>query len=85
MDEQVQEALNTKYEVQGGYMAKPKNFPGCRCRGTTGNGRHEKMELHQCRPSVLGMWKMQDTLRLRLWEGTFTHCVTLDLVRAGAT
>ena len=86
MDEQVQEALNTRYEVQGGHMEKPNIFLVADVhRGTTGNGGHQKMELHHRRPTVLGVWKMQGTLRSRLWEGTFTHSVTLDLVRASAT
>ena len=86
MDEQVhrQEALNTTYVVQGGYMEKFHIFLVADVVAT-GNGKHQKMELHQCRPSVLGMWKMQGTFRSQLWKGTFTHSVTLNLVRAGAT
>ena len=80
MDEQVQEALNIRYEVQGGYMEKPHIFLVADVVAQQAMAGIKRWNSTSVDPVCCVCGKCRAH-----WKGPFRHSVTLDLVLAGAT
>ena len=84
IDEQVQEALNTKYEVQGGYMENPHIFLVADVVEQQAMAGIKRWNCTSVDPVCWVCGKCRAHCH-RDCQWTFTHSVTLDLVPTGAT